>query len=403
MSNKITTRQAKKRRVAERDHPLWELVVNNDDISLTHIVPKLNVTDVKFLYETNKASRALIKRAPREIKSHIRKKFRIEEMSSISTLECAWEKRPPWLKDETDFCTKVAETNKLELLKWIREEKKCKWDGWTMSSAASQGNLEMIKYCVANECPVDERACTCAARNGHLEVLKYLREEVKAPVNGKVIKIAACHGDLELIRYLVENKCAGWENGYLDALDIIAKHGHFQCLKYLHEEIKVPFDQDDEDSTMDLALRGGSTNVEMFKYLIENNCPIEIPYMICSSLIHYQSSHHHGGRKPKGRCNFMLLECLKYLHEEAKMPLTEDTMIEAAGFGEIEIMRYLVEKKCPISSDGRALSRAAEDGDLESVKYLYEIGTPVNINAQRWLSKWGYTPDDVFGRDFRKH
>ena len=456
MSNKITTRQAKKRRLAERDHPLWELVVNNDDISLTHIVPKLNVTDVKFLYETNKASRALIKRAPREIKSHIRKKFRIEEMSSISTLECAWEKRPPWLKDERDFCTKVAETNKLELLKWIREEKKCKWDGWTMSSAASQGNLEMIKYCVANECPVDERACTCAARNGHLEVLKYLREEVKAPVNGKVIKIAACHGDLELIRYLVENKCAGWENGYLDALDTIAKHGHFQCLKYLHEEvklplngrmidfaasrghlemirylvgkkcegwedgcldalssavycgeveclkylheeIKVPFDQDDEDSTMDLALRGGSTNVEMFKYLIENNCPIEIPHMICSCLIGYQSSHHHGGRKPKGRCNFMLLECLKYLHEEAKMPLTEDTMIEAAGFGEIEIMRYLVEKKCPISSDGRALSRAAEDGDLESVKYLFEIGTPVNINAQRWLSTWGYTPDMYMG------
>ena len=89
----------------------------------------------------------------------------------------------------------------------------------------------------------------------------------------------------------------------------------------------------------------------------------------------------------------MLLECLKYLHEEAKMPLTEDTMIEAAGFGEIEIMRYLVEKKCPIGSDGRAISRAAEDGDLESVKYLYEIGAPVNINAQRWLSKWGYTPD----------
>ena len=93
------------------------------------------------------------------------------------------------------------------------------------------------------------------------------------------------------------------------------------------------------------------------------------------------------------------------------MPLTEDTMIEAAGFGEIEIMRYLVEKKCPIGSDGRAISRAAEDGDLETIKYLYEIGAPVNENAKRWLSKWGYTPDDVlwdrnepnvFGRDFRK-
>ena len=44
-----------------------------------------------------------------------------------------------------------------------------------------QGNLEMVKYCVANECPIDEWACAYAAANGHLEVLKYLREEVKAP------------------------------------------------------------------------------------------------------------------------------------------------------------------------------------------------------------------------------
>ena len=48
-------------------------------------------------------------------------------------------------------------------------------------AAAEQGNLEMVKYCVANECPIDEEACACAALNGHLEVLKYLREEVKAP------------------------------------------------------------------------------------------------------------------------------------------------------------------------------------------------------------------------------
>ena len=39
----------------------------------------------------------------------------------------------------------------------------------------------MVKYCVANECPIDEDACASAAENGHLEVLKYLREDAKAP------------------------------------------------------------------------------------------------------------------------------------------------------------------------------------------------------------------------------
>ena len=39
----------------------------------------------------------------------------------------------------------------------------------------------MVKYCVANECPIVTYACAFAARGGHLECLKYLHEEVKAP------------------------------------------------------------------------------------------------------------------------------------------------------------------------------------------------------------------------------
>ena len=69
---------------------------------------------------------------------------------------------PRWLREERDFCLEVAQTNKLELLKWAREEKKCKWDGRTIQAAARQGNLEMVKYCVANKCPVNDYACAYA-------------------------------------------------------------------------------------------------------------------------------------------------------------------------------------------------------------------------------------------------
>ena len=67
--------------------------------------------------------------------------------------------------DERFFCWRVARTNKLELLKWAREEKKCEWDELTINEAASEGNLEMVKYCVANECPID----TC----GRVHLLPY--------------------------------------------------------------------------------------------------------------------------------------------------------------------------------------------------------------------------------------
>ena len=108
--------------------------------------------------------------------------------------------------DETYFCSRVAQTNKLELLKWAREEKKCEWDEGTINAAAEQGNLEMVKYCVANECPIDRVACAWAAENGHLEVLKYLREEVKAPWDWRTAAWAAKNGHLHILEYLVERK-----------------------------------------------------------------------------------------------------------------------------------------------------------------------------------------------------
>jgi hypothetical protein len=163
---------------------LWDLIVNNDDICFKHILPRLNGTDVKFLYEVNTETRKLIKRSP--FADDLKLTFEAREMSSISTLEVAWEHYPwgTWgdesRMDEQYFCSGVACTNKLELLKWAREEKNCDWDEVTIYMAASQGNLEMLKYCVANKCPINEWACTEAARNGHLECLKYLREEAKA-------------------------------------------------------------------------------------------------------------------------------------------------------------------------------------------------------------------------------
>ena len=124
----------------------------------------------------------MIKRSSRE--KELKRRFKLREMSSISTLEWAWENKslwPRWLATRISFCWQVAGTNKLELLKWAREEKKCEWMKGRLMRPHINGNLEMVKYCVANECPIDEWACADAAQNGHLECLKYLREEAKAP------------------------------------------------------------------------------------------------------------------------------------------------------------------------------------------------------------------------------
>jgi hypothetical protein len=226
---------------------------------------KLNGTDLKFFYEVNTETRKLVKRSSRA--GELKKSFEVQEMSSISTLEFVWENKSlwPYWWDEPYFCQKVAQTNKLELLKWAREEKKCEWDKRTICVAALQGILEMVKYCVANECPIDVYACTCAAENGRLACLKYLREEVKAPWDEKTATWAALNGHLHILEYLVERKYDKYDEF---ACWFAAKYGHLDCLKYLHETAKAPWNFG--------AVRDAQKNkhLECVQYLLDNNCPL---------------------------------------------------------------------------------------------------------------------------------
>ena len=69
----------------------------------------------------------------------------------------------------------------------------------------------MVKYCVAKKCPINRWACADAAVNGHLECLKYLREEVKAPWDYDTASWAAKNGHLHILEYLVERKYDKYE------------------------------------------------------------------------------------------------------------------------------------------------------------------------------------------------
>ena len=147
--------------------------------------------------------------------------------------------------------------------------------------AAKHGNLEMVKYCVANKCPIDGfevpnylreelkdgLVCAQAAGNGHLEVLKYLREEGKAPWDWQTATWAARNGHLHILEYLVERKFDEYNES---ACEYAAKYGQLDCLKYLRETAKAPWNSG--------AVREAHENkhFECVQYCLDNNCPL--PY-----------------------------------------------------------------------------------------------------------------------------
>jgi len=198
---------------------LWKLITDYPDIFETHVLKSgyLNGTDIKMFYESCRASRSAVKRA----KIKLEDRFRVPELSSISTLELAWEGFP-WgqrgglpdgkviTMNQEWFCYRVAGTNDLKLLRWVREEKECDWDFMTSAMPAYQGNLDMLKYCVENGCEVHEGTCVAAAKNAHLDCLEYLRSK-NCPWDERVCEVAHEENHMDILTYAVKNKCPGFE------------------------------------------------------------------------------------------------------------------------------------------------------------------------------------------------
>ena len=254
---------------------IWTgLVLHYKDVFVSHVLPKLNETDRFFFSEVSRESWDLLAYAGVNVSKLYAS---IDECSSISTLEWAWNHMHRGKKDTkgnvTDqalFCSVVAATNKLEFLKWAREVKQCEWDEKTITVAAAIGNLEMLKYCFSNGCPCDEEeSCELAADRGHLDCLRFLFDKVKpSRRTGKnAALLAACGGHVEILKYFVEERKIA-DVVKSDCVCSTAGFGQLDCLKYLVEEARAPL-----DDWRDTAWARYNEQPDCENYLLEKGCP----------------------------------------------------------------------------------------------------------------------------------
>ena len=254
---------------------LWTgLVLHHKDVFVSHVISKLNETDRWFFAKANSESSGVLEYAGVNVSGLV---WGVHECSSISTLELVWNNFLWGEKDDRGrvadqawFCEQVAQTNKLEFLKWAREVKQCDWDESTIKVAADIGNLEMLKYCFSNGCPCDEKeACELAAIDGHLDCLRFLFDKVKPSrdTEKKAAMQAACSGRINILKYLVEERKIS-DEVKSQCVYNAAGFGQLDCLKYLVEEAKTPL-----NDWEDIASARFRKHHECENYLLEKGCP----------------------------------------------------------------------------------------------------------------------------------
>ncbi len=131
--------------------------------------------------------------------------------------------------------------------------------------AASNGNLEILKWAKGKGFEFYSRHIVYAIKNGHLEVLKWMANnyDVKEFIGNRLCDYSAFYGQLDMLIW-------GHENGYLwdeGTCSNAASNGHLSCLKYLREN------NCEWDNKVYLHATKYK-HTELLNWAIENGCPV---------------------------------------------------------------------------------------------------------------------------------
>ena len=162
-----------------------------------------------------------------------------------------------------------------------------------------------------------------------LEFLKWAREVKHCKWDEWTIIEAARKGNLEMLKYCFSNDCPYDEK---EACKHAAIEGHLDCLRFLFAKVK-PSRETEKEVAGQATCRG---HVEIVKYFVEER---NMTVTLKSALV-------------MGAGMFGRLDCLKYLGEEAKVPLNHWKYIAFARYYEHpDCLNYLREKGCPEPTD----------------------------------------------------
>jgi hypothetical protein len=203
------------------------------------------------------------------------------------------------------------ECSSISTLEWA-------WNHFPWGEKATEGNVMDQAW-----------FCSEVAGTNKLEFLKWAREVKYCEWDEWTIKVAAAKGNLEMLKYCFSNNCPYDEK---ESCKQAAIGGHLDCVRFVFDKVN-PSRETVEDAAIQATCRG---YVEIVKYFVEErNMTVTLKFALVM-----------------GAGTFCRLDCLKYLVEEAKVPLNHWPYIANARYFEHpDCLNYLREKGCQEPTD----------------------------------------------------
>ena len=368
------------------------------DIWRTHVVKYLNRSDRKFFYSVNKGTRKAMKELHSGwYENYFKQPFTISDLSSISTLEVAWENYDfTKANARGHFIREAAATGDVQLLRWVREEKGVdRRMQKIVESAVKSGHLNVVQYCARNGWNIDkydfvrtaaefgrldivrylheERgiplqpahrlpASEVAAKNGKLEVLKYLHE-MNIPWDPRVAAAAASNADpnFECLKFCVANGCAMDDRW---SMWRVIRKGDLQLIQMVHEAGEAPWYRNDIEAIYSHAR---SNRFNILKYCVDNG--LELDERACKLAVEYND-----------------LKGLQYLREKGAPWDASLPTLCAPRHRDIGLLKFCLSNGCPVNG-ADACAEASEWGGLEHLKYLRNEGCQWDQRTTQYASR----------------
>lgn len=304
------------------------------------------------------------------------------------------------------ICKASARSGNLELLEW------CKSDGFfwceetVCRDAILSGNLDAVKYCIKNGCALDVTIdlCSMAARSGNLKLLIYCNKN-GCSLTKEAYDAAIRAGHFHIIKWLKENRFPSnesypitalveqrfeifkWmiENGFkLPSYSVIASYGNLDLLKWCFQK---GYPLDINERLMRPLQRG--VTVELLKFCVEqkllkfdeNSCM----NLACNGSIEVLKWAFYNGCPLDNKLLTIYYSLILNSREEVEFfkycwdrgcTWNEFTSREIAESGNIELLRYYVEIGYVI--DEKICNSAALSGKLEVLKYCVKLGYSID-------------------------